>query len=142
MISRRSGPRTKNDLVGHVVRRNQEANPLEMSRLMNTLKEMEKLRSLYSDKKLISPRYGTLENFYDFPFVDFLKFKTLEDFVSYFRPMYPNLVRVFNCDIELHGKTPCSFVKGKVIKLTSAKIGDLLGTPNEGTWFHHDMLCN
>lgn len=56
---------------------------------------MENFKTLYYDMKIITQRYGTLDTFSDSPFVNFLIFQKLVEFLSYSGPVYCDLVRFF-----------------------------------------------
>ncbi|XP_073226919.1 uncharacterized protein [Cicer arietinum] len=65
----------------------------------------------------------------------------VEEFIGYNGPVYPNLVRVFYCNLIQEGKLLVSRVKGKVIRLNTKTIGEILNIPFNGEQFCPNNLC-
>ncbi|WP_206516582.1 hypothetical protein, partial [Mesorhizobium sp. Primo-A] len=100
-----------------------------------------RFRTLYSNKRLIIPKYGTLNSFSAFQFPELLKAQHVEEFIGYKGPVYPDLVRVFYCNLTQDGNVLVSRVKGKTIRLNTKTIGEILNIPFEGQIFCPNNLC-
>lgn len=141
MDARKRGPRTKHAAVGPSRKRTKTPNITDLSRLLHTPEEIDRFRTFYSDKRLIIPKYGTLDSFSDFKFPALLKAQHVEEFIGYKGPVYPDLVRVFYCNLIQEGKLLVSRVKGKVIRLNTKTIGEILNIPFNGEQFCPNNLC-
>ncbi|XP_027186366.1 uncharacterized protein [Cicer arietinum] len=141
MDARKRGPRTKHAAVGPSRKRTRNSNITDLSQLLHTPEEIDRFRTFYSDKRLIIPKYGTLDSFSDFKFPALLKAQHVEEFIGYKGPVYPDLVRFFYCNLMQEGKLLVSRVKGKIIRLNTKTIGEILNIPFNGENFCPNQLC-
>lgn len=131
--------RSKNPLVNDARREN--PNPLDLSRLLANADQRTRFQQ-FIGRKLITPKYVSLIAFAGFNFPSLLESQEVKPLAIDSGKYYPDLVRVFYCNLEAKGSGLTSWVKGVPIKLSLKQVGEFLDIPFEGEKIHTDFLCD
>ncbi|KAF1879771.1 hypothetical protein Lal_00039715 [Lupinus albus] len=94
-------------------------NPLNLTRLLANDAQMKVFEENFHGRAIFTPKYGNIGNFEfeDFLFPYLLRQQKLFDFCCEANDIYPELVRVFYCNMNFRKNLKTSHVKGKDIVL-------------------------
>ncbi|KAI5428538.1 hypothetical protein KIW84_033502 [Lathyrus oleraceus] len=100
----------------------------------HTPEELEKYQKYYQKKIVQTPKYGDLSSFPGecFNFKDKLNSIGLGALITSSGPYYPDLVRMFYCNMCIENGKFVSHVRGKKITLTPKRLGQILDIPSGG----------
>ncbi|KAF1894532.1 hypothetical protein Lal_00039618 [Lupinus albus] len=96
-----------------------KSNPLNLTRLLANDAQRRVFEENFHGRAIFTPKYGNIGNFEfeDFLFPYLLRQKELFDFCYEANDIYPELVRVFYCNMNFRKNLMTSHVKGKDIVL-------------------------
>ncbi|KAF1893025.1 hypothetical protein Lal_00024145 [Lupinus albus] len=96
-----------------------KSNPLNLTRLLANDAKRKVFEEIFHGRAIFTPKYGNIGNFEfeDFLFPYLLRQKKLLDFCCEANDFYPELVRVFYCNMNFRKNLMTSHVKGKDIVL-------------------------
>ncbi|KAI5416177.1 hypothetical protein KIW84_041285 [Lathyrus oleraceus] len=100
----------------------------------HTPEELERYQKFYQKKIVQTPKFGDLSSFpvECFNFKDKLISIGLGALITSSRPYYPDLVRMFYCNMCIENGKFVSHVRGKKISLTPKRLGQILDIPSGG----------
>ncbi|KAI5396766.1 hypothetical protein KIW84_062843 [Lathyrus oleraceus] len=100
----------------------------------HTLEELERYQKFYQKKTVQTSKYGDLSSFPEecFNFQDKLISLGLGALITSYGPYYPDLVRMFYCNICIENGKFVTHVRGKKIALTPKRLGQILDIPSGG----------
>ncbi|KAF1859125.1 hypothetical protein Lal_00000954 [Lupinus albus] len=104
-----------------------KSNPLNLSRLLANDDQRKVFEEHFHGRQIFTPKYGNVENFEfeDFLFPNLLRQQNLFDFFYKANDIYPELVRVFYCNMNFRKNLLTSHVKGKDIVLDTKTFSSL-----------------
>ncbi|KAF1879821.1 hypothetical protein Lal_00037324 [Lupinus albus] len=127
-----------------------KTNPLNLTRLLANDAQMKVFEENFHGRAIFTPKYGNIGNFEfeDFLFPYLLRQQKLFDFCCEANDIYPELVRVFYCNMNFRKNLMTSHVKGKDIVLDMktfssiscdiSMIGDITGFGLVCEWDDYD----
>ncbi|KAF1866025.1 hypothetical protein Lal_00013705 [Lupinus albus] len=94
-----------------------KSNPLNLTRLLANDSQRKVFEENFPGRAIFTPKYGNIGNFEfeDFLFLYLLRQQKLFDFCCEANDIYPELVRVFYCNMNFRKNLMTSHVKGKDI---------------------------
>ncbi|KAF1870742.1 hypothetical protein Lal_00026515 [Lupinus albus] len=116
MASSSKRPRTSKSKQGES---SSKSNPLNLTRLLANDAQRKVFEENFHGRAIFTPKYGNTGNFEfeDFLFPDLLRQEKLLDFCCEANDIYPELVRVFYCNMNFRKNLMTSHVKRKDIVL-------------------------
>ncbi|KAF1877969.1 hypothetical protein Lal_00009389 [Lupinus albus] len=127
-----------------------KSNPLDLTKLLANDEQRKIFEEHFHCRTIFTPKFGNISNFEfeDFLFPYLLRQQNLFDFCCETNDIYPELVRVFYCNINLRKNHITSYVKGKEIVLDSKTFrslccnipskGDIVGFGLQCEWDNYD----
>ncbi|CAL0307527.1 unnamed protein product [Lupinus luteus] len=104
-----------------------ESNPLDLTKLLANDNQQKIFEEHFHCRPIFTPKYGNILKFEreDFLFPYLLRQQNLFDFCCETNDIYPELVRVFYCNMNFRKNRINSYVKGKEIVLDLNTFGSL-----------------
>lgn len=117
--------------------RNPQPATLDLQRLFTTPAQMETFISSFQLRKIVEPRYLDFDFFTSeaFNFVNVLTQLKLKNLATITAPYYPDLVKVFYCNLKYEDNVLSSEVKGIKIVLRYSILEELTGLKYDGDDF-------
>ncbi|KAF1870651.1 hypothetical protein Lal_00026105 [Lupinus albus] len=121
-----------------------KSNPLNLTRLLANDAQGKVFEENFHGRAIFTPTYGNIENFEfeDFLFPYLLRQQKLFDFCCEANDIYPELVRVFYCNMNFRKNLMTSHVKGKDIVLDMKTFSSICcDIPMIGDITGFDLVC-
>lgn len=118
-------------------------NPLDLSRLLQNETQRTRFIHRYLERPVMTPKYGSLSAFEDVgcTFPELIRVQALHVFVENKAYFYPELIRVFYCNLEIKDGVLHSWVKGKAIILNLQEFAMCLNLPSVGAELGPLLQC-
>ncbi|KAF1898674.1 hypothetical protein Lal_00023683 [Lupinus albus] len=121
-----------------------KSNPLDLTKLLANNEQRKIFEEHFHCRTIFTPKFGNISNFEfeDFLFPYLLRQQNLFYFCCETSDIYPELVRVFYCNMNLRKNRITSYVKGKEIVLDSKTFGSLCcNIPSKGGTVGFGLRC-
>ncbi|KAF1869423.1 hypothetical protein Lal_00045288 [Lupinus albus] len=121
-----------------------ESNPLDLTRLLANDEQGKVFEEHFHRRTIFTPKFGNVGNFEfeDFLFPYLLRQQNLFDFCYETNDIYPELVRVFYCNMNFRKNHLTSYVKGKDIILDTKTFSSLCcNIPTQGSTMGSGLAC-
>ncbi|KAF1863199.1 hypothetical protein Lal_00042503 [Lupinus albus] len=121
-----------------------ESNPLNLTRLLANNEQRKVFEDHFHGRTIFTPKFGNVGNFEfeDFLFHYLLRQQNIFDFCCESTDIYPELVRVFYCNMNFRKNHLTSIVKGKDISLDAKTFSSLCcNIPFQGSTTGFDLVC-
>ncbi|KAF1858963.1 hypothetical protein Lal_00000785 [Lupinus albus] len=121
-----------------------KSNPLDLTKLLSNDEQRKIFEEYFHCRTIFTPKFGNVLKFEfeDFLFPYLLRQQNLFDFCCESNNIYPELVRVFYCNMNFRKNRLTSYVKGKEIVLDSKTFGSLCcNIPSKGGIVGFGLQC-